>query len=807
VQWVLVSLKGGVPNTGGEVESFPQLHHASNMASDPNSIADLPDPKLVRTPPSTYGLNYANKIRSAINTNSPGPFAPAASDGVTKLPNRGNNIVVDFTDPERFMDASSMEIRFQFQPFFYKYHDRVQGTANLFPYPKGASPILDQSILALIKRITIGNAQGLVIEEITRHNLLSNMILNATSSPDIAQYNSSFSSVSNHTARRNLANNLEHCDDGNAFTPDSGYLTEIINAGVDSEGSNFTGLDFSLSAAAPTLGQTTGQVGANVATFQSARNCVLRLSTSSFLNRNPMIPLFLYRNGLRLTIELEDPRIAFFNNFTGFDTITPNVYFVPFGPKLSDDVQSEYVSGARAAATRGTAYTVLPGFILTEQGYQKLPLVPGDRISFLFGTGCRNLVDSLGNTAATPTPALVRNFLNGNDTYQTAFVSVHEVDGLAVNQYAGGVNGTTVYLVSCPFNLNTAAATTFQLRTGAVAASASAHVLLASGTNEMSSYFASANTCQEFDLLGIYVEKTWNPYINYTGLHTGVTVRTIRNTTNSASTSIVPVPNYFNQGMTTLSTTSSILPAWDYSVGNVQVVADFYKPNVNVYQSYVDQFKQPSGIPYVFTRIAYHSFTISQGNQASPNITLPFQFRSLRGILVVITDEISVNPSTDGTSYNFPALSSFMTRGLVEARVNVGATQFPAQPIRVSEGQLKLFQETDIRSLFGMLGKSDYNYNFPCQKMRNTTRNYKKCGVFDTSSVFDYRDTSRFMLGFDLSKRPMDFASGIDTSQGVNVNLSMTFDKHSAPRNRLVHIFGLVDAILTLQNSSVEVRY
>jgi hypothetical protein len=767
------------------------------MASDPNSIADLPDPKLVRTPPSTYGLNYANKIRSTINSNAPGPFAPATSDGVTKLANRGNAIVIDFTDPERFMDAASMEIRFQFQPYFYKYNDRQQGTVNFYPYPKGASPILDQSILALIKRITLGNAQGLIIEEITRQNLLANVLISLTSSPDISQFNSSFSAVASSCGRRQLGNYLEAPDDPAAFTPDAGYLTEIISNTVDSEGSYYTGLDYSLTAT-QTLGQQTGQVGANFGAFQTPRNVVMRLTTSSFLNRNPMIPLFLYRNGLRMTIELEDPRIAFYNNYSGFDGIAPNVHFVQLSARLADDILgAEYSTGVRAGG-RGSNFTLHPGFVLTPQGYAKMALMPGDRISFLFGTGSRNLVSSTG----IPLPRL---FLNGNDTIQTAFVSVQEVDSTAGFI---GTNNTLIYLQTCPFNISTPATSNRQFRTGALQGSAAAHVLLAAADNENAYNLASANTAQEYDLLGFYVEKTWNPYVNYVGADTAlITQRTISNVSNPASTSIVPVPNYFNQGMATVNSTTSIQPAWDYTVGNVQILADFYKPNVNVYQSYVDQFKQPSGIPYVFSRIAYHSFTIAQGTQTTSNITLPFQFRSVRGVLIVITDELSVNPSVDGTSYNFPSLSSFMTRGLTEAKLTVGATQFPAQPTRIADGQLKLFQETDGRSILGMLGKSDYNYNYPCQKMRNSTRNYKKCGVFDTTAVFDYRDTSRFVLAFDLSKRPMDFASGIDTSQGVNVNLSMSFDRHATPRNRQVHCFGIVDAILTLQNSAVEVRY
>jgi hypothetical protein len=75
-----------------------------------------------------------------------------------------------------------------------------------------------------------------------------------------------------------------------------------------------------------------------------------------------------------------------------------------------------------------------------------------------------------------------------------------------------------------------------------------------------------------------------------------------------------------------------------------------------------------------------------------------------------------------------------------------------------------------------------------------------------------YVDSSSFMLGFSLSKDDSNtFAAGIDSSQAGSITLNLFFRDDdpgvALNRNIIVHIWGLCDAVFTIQNDANLVRW
>jgi hypothetical protein len=85
-----------------------------------------------------------------------------------------------------------------------------------------------------------------------------------------------------------------------------------------------------------------------------------------------------------------------------------------------------------------------------------------------------------------------------------------------------------------------------------------------------------------------------------------------------------------------------------------------------------------TGIAWAYNRLFYHQKITTDGNQSSPTqISLPFGVRSLKGIMVLITDQLATYAGNDNTVMRFPSMTAGMMRGLREAELVIGAQRFP----------------------------------------------------------------------------------------------------------------------------------
>jgi hypothetical protein len=140
------------------------------------------------------------------------------------------------------------------------------------------------------------------------------------------------------------------------------------------------------------------------------------------------------------------------------------------------------------------------------------------------------------------------------------------------------------------------------------------------------------------------------------------------NMVNASATTTLATSNYSSTG---LLNSNSIY--WNYTLNNVELTLDLVRPSSDVHLQYLNQFKSPMGIPYPYTRTLYYYKTIPGSfNSGTDSTILPFAVRSLKGIMVVITDPYSFGYGSDATVTNFPSKSAFMMGGLVQANLTIG---------------------------------------------------------------------------------------------------------------------------------------
>jgi len=723
---------------------------------------------------TSSSTDVAKRTRVRIPVNQPGTYSHNAQ---SSYPYRA---IWDISDAENFLDTRSLEISFSFKPLFFKDQQKTMA------YQAGASPCLDQDTQAMVFRLTVGNAQGVLTEDFLNYNLFTNMVQSFSENPNHKNFAARHFGTTNYRVTPQFdALHLESGDDLQACFNPSMYLTEPISA-ISADGSYYPG---TMTAAGQAQdGQVTVTAGVNP--YNTLREVLIQLSNSSFLNRVRYLPLFVMRNGLRITVEFENPAMCFYNQFSGSQNLGyPAVQFVPM-------VQADWTSyaGAISGAQQVYApYTQFPQCSLTQQGWNKLHLKVGDRIAMVFGfnnsiasseqyvTGFGTVLQ-VGLPAASSASTSLLSF-EGADS-AVIFSLTQDILQLNVTTGAGGIVLTAAELFSGAKN------TLFKFLTGQSIGGVSTPAI---------------------GLLGLLVEKTHSPYI-FPATLTAADVYATLNTKNTKfQTSVVPVPG-FKLGNVT-GALNYYIPSWNYEISNLEMLCDFVKPSAMVFQQYVQQFSSESGIAYPFTRVLYHSYLAVGGSANTYNIQIPFQVRSLRGIMIAITDKASVQTTGDATCYNYPAKSSFMTRGLQYAQLFVGAQTYPARRFDFTQGVYTVAQLNELESMLGVLGNPQYTPQFIPSKLKKTSRDYARYGSWDQtwvsggSNLTGYRDTSKFVLAFNTQKIDGDFASGVDTSQSVSIILNMILGQHALQRDRLIHIFGICDAVVTFQNDATLVRY
>lgn len=241
------------------------------------------------------------------------------------------DITFNLTDPESFLDPKGIFLQFNMilttnWPFSIAINPQGQHDA--------AFPTLDQTVSALIRKITISSSTGMKIDEVDRYNIWAN-IVEMNTAPQEGSTNPLKKQSQRFRGKGFTLGDNNVQATGGAGTSLSDDSSRVINReeyiSRSIEGSSTPALHYSKSYAGPTnttnynlngnyAPLTAQNLGANAGAYNSATmgarttqaRVILRLDHVPFFNRFNMIPLFLFKNGLRVTISLEHPQRAFY---------------------------------------------------------------------------------------------------------------------------------------------------------------------------------------------------------------------------------------------------------------------------------------------------------------------------------------------------------------------------------------------------------------------------------------------------------------------------------------------------------------
>jgi hypothetical protein len=536
------------------------------------------------------------------------------------------------------------------------------------------------------------------------------------------------------------------------------------------------------------------QLLAHDVTANEEMEIVLTLQQSMFLNRIRMLPLFLFRSALRVRIEFQDPRLAF---------------KVPLFPTLGNLVHTTFPSGGGVlkAITTGGILGV-PAYLFRERTSRTgNGTVSGGGTVFTTTANTNRLVPSafvLGGQQVAKVNA-VTTFDAANGAYAYNLTGNTSGSGTIANGAATldsytQLPNNTKGLVRFTFANGDTQIWIYQHLMGVTEIGAPILCLPLNAVSSTTQVNPDTNEQKEFNVAttGDIIKCEW------TSLPLGWTFTDFALTANAAPTVL-----------------TRAVPTWNYRVNNCEVLCDYIKPSSEVMVQYLNAFNTPSGIPYAYSSLLYHQQNIPDGNIKAPlQISLPFSVRSLKGIMVMITDPLSVYAGTDSTVYHYPSMSSLQMRGLREAELTIGGQRFPGykyQFYRNVDQRKRLVQEhfQELENLFNITGNALVTPNFHPSELYRYGTDYRVFGNYDGLAVnspvdfntnTSYKDTSSFVLCFTTQKTDGDFASGIDTTAAGSITLNLFLDAHCTARPRLIHVYGFADRVATLQKDATLVR-
>ncbi len=237
-------------------------------------VQAVDNPNFSVAPLTTVSSTIVSRRRVKVPVNFQGTYGPQKSSS--------NYIATfDIADNECFVDLSKLCLCVDFTPKWYnedltatttrdgvEIPSKFDRSNNFYGKDTMLCPTLDQTTQAFFFRITIGTSQGLKIEEIHNYSTWSNIV-------DMHTLNATYKEMST----------LNRGNWSKEWGKDQG---------------NISFLDGDLSY--PACGY-----------FKHGEKTRLeiRFEHSSFLNRVRFLPLFLFRNGLRFEIEMEDVHRTF----------------------------------------------------------------------------------------------------------------------------------------------------------------------------------------------------------------------------------------------------------------------------------------------------------------------------------------------------------------------------------------------------------------------------------------------------------------------------------------------------------------
>lgn len=221
-------------------------------------VISVPNPDFTVPPVTSIAQTIINRrwIKFPINTS--GKYSHQKN---TTLP---STIYSDWGDNENIVDLTNTHLEFDFTGSWMD--NTVVGTDFASPF---LTPGFDQSSQALVNRLRIGTSQGMEIEQIQSYNKISNMIQGYTQTTTTKDFH-----LTNESRFRK---SLYHERGQSEINGDALY--EASDTGGPPHGVQ--------------------------------KHMVLRLLHSSFFNRVKMLPLFLFRNGIRVELDFEDVNRAF----------------------------------------------------------------------------------------------------------------------------------------------------------------------------------------------------------------------------------------------------------------------------------------------------------------------------------------------------------------------------------------------------------------------------------------------------------------------------------------------------------------
>ena len=601
-------------------------------------------------------------------------------------------ITFDIADNECFVDLSKLVLCID---FFTDFPISV-------PFPQ-----FDGGVQSLISRITIGSSQGLKIEEINNYNLLSNMIQCITETNIHKESTLSEQSSYTHSTKQIFTDSCAYHDSHGNF-PSSHLKSQYFH------------------------------------------RLHIRFHQCSFLNKFKMLPLFLFRNGIRIEIELDDLHKSFvYSNAPSLLSLTGfplNYHFF----KLST-AESYYPNFAVHTSLKDGGD--FPDATLNLPPNNNLNL--SSRLLLHFNIAneifmkCYGMtwVDKCGLESATHiVPFYIylqetdneeqnlkmhglfafdqATIAHGFLTKETGYDDVHETWESKTITEIGALEkkGNAYFLLPCMTVFNTVVP-----------------IPKIEKTN-LSELHTSGKLYIDYDNMIIFAGNEANTSVVHglnlsrKHLHGNCLARLYPQT--SIKDLVGPYSQYSG-----------------YKIKNPELLLDVVKPSADEFLKYTQAFQSPSGIPYNYKRIIYKSMQIDSPS-ANSFIQLPLQLsvRSLTGILFTFQDQIAQFPTSNGYTdfFTYPSLSSFLRCGLVRYEVIVGGQQFPLYPLYIRRTQDGVTNNEvsdsfilELENFFGVNGNAGVIPSISSEAFRDT-RNYALCQSHPAGSTpTEIRDSSK----------------------------------------------------------------
>jgi hypothetical protein len=682
-------------------------------------IISIPDERFTVPPVTTSAQAVISRrwIKFPINTS--GTHSHLRN---TQLP---STIYTDFGDNENIVDLKNTHLEFDFTGTWI---DDIEGS-YISP---SLTPNFDQNSQALVSRLRIGTSQGMEIEQIQGYNKIANII---------GAYSTSVASKEYH------------------LTNESSFSKQVYDNRGQSElcgDSNY----------APTATQGPPH---NV-----QKRIILRLLHSSFFNSVGYLPLFLFRNGMRVELDFEDVVRAFVYETNASNSAINGAITIP-----------QFIFGGDTTLAGVSQYRPTFNWFVTEgnmagdgSANHDHPLVLGaDQIEQQAGITfpptwfTKNTVNvpvnspfhQIKNFIHLPInftaqmlsrlPGIVDDLISTAEYMMFGIpVTIYENGELKFRGFIGIPAGTTAVAENYSVATHTPMVSVGTLSTRNGAAPIAALSGLAYANGDVSAIVPGLTRACTYHFFPLY---TWDhvygaaatiPYkmfgqnvpapgtapnpdwVNYLE-----NAYLLNATVNIDLENIFAFPTYAGvAGADALNTKTPnhhlkdpraidlwaipvlgrSLIKWNYTTTNIEWRMSLIKPSSDVFTQYTTAFQKDIGIPYPFTRVFQFTRTLSATENGQQQIQIPISVRSLKSCLVVLGDQVFDNyPADSQQRFFIPMLSTFQRRGISRMELVTGGTVKPEYRIQF-DPKCGTSHIPLVENFFGLDGMTSFNPSF-----------------------------------------------------------------------------------------------